>query len=192
MTSYLRFEAPPFDKREIERYAKSVDNENLSQLIDECIEQCDGILNYNVGFCELNFTIKDNLCDFGTFFVRSEALSRNIFEAKKLVLFVASIGHGIDRLIAKYSRTSPLKALIFNAIGTERVEALADSFVAWLEKEASLKALPRFSAGYGDLPLEVQKDIFDFLKPEKQIGVFLSDSFVMSPSKSVTAFVGLK
>ena len=192
MTNYLKLEAPPFDKREIERYAKGKDDVNLSHLIDECIEQCGGILNYNVGFCELNFTIKEDLCDFGTFSVHSAALSRNIFEAKKLVLFVASIGHGIDRLITKYSRTSPLKALIFNAIGTERVEALSDSFVSWLEKEASLKALPRFSAGYGDLPIDMQKDIFALLKPEKQIGVFLSDSFIMSPSKSVTAVVGLK
>ena len=55
-----------------------------------------------------------------------------------------------------------------------------------------MKASSRFSAGYGDLPLELQEKIFEILKPEKQMGVFLSESFIMSPSKSVTAFVGLK
>ena len=192
MTNYLKLEVPPPNIREIERYARGKDDIELSHLVDECLGQCEGVFNFNIGFCELNFTIKENLCDFDTFSVCSEALSRNIFDAKKVFLFVASIGHGIDRLIAKYSRTSPLKALLFNAIGTERVEALSDAFVAWLEKETSLKSLPRFSAGYGDLPLEVQKNVFDVLKPENQIGVFLSESFVMSPSKSVTAIIGVK
>ena len=105
---------------------------------------------------------------------------------------MASIGHGLDRLIARYSRTSPLRALLFNAIGTERVEALADSFVSYLEDKTEMKAMPRFSPGYGDLPLSLQGEVFKVLKPEKHMGVFLSESFVMSPSKSVTAFVGLK
>ena len=82
--------------------------------------------------------------------------------------------------------------MLFDAIGTERTEALADCFVSYLEREYSMSSLPRFSPGYGDLPLELQKCVFDVLSPEKQIGVFLSDSFIMSPSKSVTAFVGLK
>ncbi len=192
MTEYLSFQAPPIDKREIMRYAKAKSDGEFSELVDECIDKCRDVLNYNVGFCELNFTIQGDLCDFGAFSVSSRSLSQNLSDAKKVFLFVASVGHGIDRLITKYSRTSPLKALLFNAIGTERVEALADSFVTWLEKECSLSALPRFSTGYGDLPLQLQKDIFALLNPEKQIGVFLSDSFIMSPSKSVTAFVGLK
>ncbi len=192
MTDYLNLEAPPFDKREIMRYAISQGAEDLSRLLDECIDKCGGVLKYNVVFCELNFTIDEDLCDFGAFSVSSRFLSENLSDAKRVFLFVASVGHGIDRLISKYSRTSPLKALLFNAIGTERVEALADSFVSLLEKNFSMKASSRFSAGYGDLPLQLQKDIFALLSPEKQMGVFLSDSFIMSPSKSVTAFVGLK
>ena len=135
MTDYLSFDAPVLDRREILRYARSKSDENLEQLLEECISKSDEILNYNVGFCELNFTIDGDLCDFGAFSIRSRSLSENIFCAKKVYLFVASIGHGIDRLIAKYSRTSPLLALLFNAIGTERVEALSDLFVSWLEKE---------------------------------------------------------
>ena len=192
MTEYLKLEEMPFDKREIARYARTQNSGEIDALIDECIEKSRGVLNYNIVFCELKFTIDGDFCDFGKFSVRSKSLSENLCEARKVFLFAASVGHGIDRLITKYSRTLPLKALIFNALGTERVESLADSFVAWLEEKNSMKALPRFSAGYGDLPLSLQKNIFETLKPEKLIGVFLSDAFIMSPSKSVTAFVGLK
>jgi 5-methyltetrahydrofolate--homocysteine methyltransferase len=51
---------------------------------------------------------------------------------------------------------------------------------------------PRFSAGYGDLPLEYQKKIFDLLDPHTQIGLTLNDSYLMSPSKSVTALIGVE
>ena len=49
----------------------------------------------------------------------------------------------------------------------------------------------RFSPGYGDLPLDVQKNIFPLLDCERKIGLTLNESLIMSPSKSVTAFVGM-
>lgn len=98
----------------------------------------------------------------------------------------------IDRLIAKYGKISPTKALIFQAIGSERAEALCNLFCADMEKTYSLKAAPRFSSGYGDLPLESQKPIFSVLLPERNLGITLTDSMLMFPTKSVTAFVGLK
>ena len=49
---------------------------------------------------------------------------------------------------------------------------------------------PRFSPGYGDLSLEVQKEIFSLLDCPRKIGVSLGDSLLMTPSKSVTAIIG--
>jgi cobalamin-dependent methionine synthase I len=50
----------------------------------------------------------------------------------------------------------------------------------------------RFSCGYGDLPLELQRDIFAALNVTKNIGVTLSDNCFMTPTKSVTAIIGIK
>lgn len=50
---------------------------------------------------------------------------------------------------------------------------------------------PRFSPGYGDLAIDAQKDIFALLDCERQIGLTLGDSLLMSPGKSVTAFAGI-
>ena len=44
---------------------------------------------------------------------------------------------------------------------------------------------------YGDLDISVQKEIFKILSPEKNIGVSLTDSMLMTPTKSVTAFIGI-
>lgn len=192
MTEFLSFAPPQIDRTEILRYAKSFGNEVTASVLDEYIEKCEGVLNYNVGFCELKFTPDGDCCNFCDFSVKSKSLAENLKAAKRVFLAVFSVGHGIDRLIAKYSRSMPSIALIINAIGTERVEALADAFTLWLEDKTSLVATPRFSAGYGDLPLSLQRDIFKALAPEIKMGVFLSDACVMTPSKSVTAFIGLK
>ena len=60
-----------------------------------------------------------------------------------------------------------------------------------LAKELGTTLKPRFSAGYGDLPLATQKDIFSALGLDKNLGVLLGDGLLMTPTKSVTAFVGL-
>ncbi|MBR3258643.1 MAG: vitamin B12 dependent methionine synthase, partial [Eggerthellaceae bacterium] len=46
--------------------------------------------------------------------------------------------------------------------------------------------------GYGDLPLEVQPDLLGLLDASRRLGITLSDSLLMSPTKSVTAIVGLR
>jgi cobalamin-dependent methionine synthase I len=74
------------------------------------------------------------------------------------------------------------------------VESLCDAFCAELKAEAMENGCftrPRFSAGYGDLPLSLQKDIFRALSPEKHIGAALRESLIVSPSKTVTAIVGI-
>ena len=65
-----------------------------------------------------------------------------------------------------------------------------EAILALKEKGVLLK--PRFSAGYGDLPLTVQREIFSQLNPDRKIGLTLNESLLMSPSKSVTAFAGIE
>ena len=49
----------------------------------------------------------------------------------------------------------------------------------------------RFSPGYGGLDISSQADFFKLLPMTKQMGVSLSESFLMTPTKTVTAFIGV-
>ena len=80
--------------------------------------------------------------------------------------------------------------MFFQAIGAERIESLCDAFCAEREAEG-LRLRPRFSPGYGDLPLELQRDLFRGLDCSRKIGLTLNESLLMSPSKSVTAIAGI-
>ena len=86
---------------------------------------------------------------------------------------------------------SPYEGWLLHAIGTERVEAAADDTEAMLREEG-LILTPRFSPGYGDIPLSVQTDLFRVLDCPRRIGLTLTSSLLMSPAKSVTAFIGVR
>ena len=183
---------PPFCEKEILRYAacKEADSE-ISALVKACINEIKNKLTYKVCYCEMPVNIDGNTCDFGAFGLHSQNLALNLKGCERVILFAATVGIGIDRLIAKYGHISPSKALMFQAIGAERIEALCDAFCDDIWAEYNMGTKPRFSPGYGDFPIAAQKDIFAVLSPEKYIGLTLTDSMLMSPSKSVTAIVGL-
>lgn len=186
------YKEPIFCEKEILRYAgcKKADDEVVS-LLKLCINEAREKLIYKVCYSEFPVFVKGDCCDFRFFSLHSENLAHNLTGCKSVIIFAATVGIEIDRLISKYSRISPSKALMMQAIGTERVEALCDAFCEDIKEERKVTLRPRFSAGYGDLPLDIQKNIFAVLDCSKRLGISLNDSLLMSPSKSVTAFVGV-
>ena len=131
-----------------------------------------------------------NELDLGFAKVRSNSLCRNLNGCSRLVLFAATIGVGADRLIAKYNRLSAARAAALQALGAAAAEQWCDKVNARIVLEYGA-ARPRFSCGYGDLPLKLQREIFPALQVTKNIGVTLTDGDLMIPEKSVTAIVGI-
>ena len=95
------------------------------------------------------------------------------------MIFAATVSLEIARYIARYQRLSPVKALMAQAYGAERIESLCDAFCNEIQDEVMKEGYccsTRFSPGYGDLPLETQVDIFRLLDCSKQIGISLNQS----------------
>lgn len=182
----------PISRKEILRYAGCKSESDLPQgFLDECIEAAKGQLSYKVCYSFFDAKINGDICDFGDISVKSAGLAKNLKGCTKAVIFAATIGVGIDRLIQKYGAVSPAKAVILGAFGAERIEALCDRLCVDIKGETKMALKPRFSPGYGDLDLSFQKEIFALLGCEKLIGLTLNSSMMMSPSKSVTAIAGL-
>lgn len=186
MISVSIYPEPPVSKKEILRYAGGGD-ERTEKLADDCLSEILPCLSYKVCRAKVPVKICKNTVDFGFVSVRSENLAKNLDGCRNAVIFAATVGVAPDRFIAKYSALSPARALMFQAIGAERIEALCDTVSSEYEN-----SVPRFSPGYGDLPLDFQKKIFSLLDCPKNIGLTLNESLLMSPTKSVTAIIGLK
>lgn len=191
------YPAPPVNERECLRYAGCHSREAAAeerQLFEACLSEIQGKLSYKV--CWGRFPVKKEgtSLDFGFVKVDSAGLAKNLEGCGEIILFAATIGLEIDRAIRKYTSLSPAKALFFQAIGAERIESLCDAFCEERREELQAEGKflkPRFSPGYGDLPLEMQRDIFRVLDCSRKIGLTLNESLLMSPSKSVTAIVGI-
>ncbi len=189
------YDAPPFKRNEILRYSGiKQEAPEMTKIVDECIKEATDKAVYRVCYSEISVQMENDEVDFGFAKVVSSDLSKNLYLCNSAVVFAATAGIELDRLTAKYSRISPAKALIFQGIGAERIECLCDLFnneISCLKEKEGKFTRPRFSPGYGDLPLEFQKDIFKFLDCPVKIGLTLNDSLLMSPTKSVTAIIGI-
>lgn len=177
------------------RYAGCRDeNEETKALLESAWEEAKGQLSYRACCRQYPLLLDGDNCNLYFAGVQSHALAQRLQGCGGLLLMGATVGIGIDRLILKYGKVAPARALMMQAIGAERIEALCDALCALMAEEMEKQGLyltPRFSPGYGDLPLEVQKDIFKAMRPENPLGLTLNDSLIMSPSKSVTAIIGL-
>lgn len=189
------YDEPKFNKKEILRYAQAKkEDDSLKTLIDECLKEIEGKLSYKICYSFFDIDFCNDILDLSFASTKSNDLKNNLKDCKKIIVFGATIGIEIDRLIAKYGKISPVKSLIFQAIGAERIESVCDIFNEEIKKDLSNENLftrPRFSPGYGDFPLDFQRDIFNVLDCHKKIGLTLNDSLIMSPSKSVTAIIGI-
>ena len=186
------YKEPLVNRKEILRYAGvAEETHEVNELLDKCLLEVRDKLTYKVCFCEMPVKRDGETLDLGFLKTTSKKLLKNLENCDRIILFAATVGIEIDRLISKYSKISPSKALMIDAIGAERIESLCDAFNSDVSKESEQCTKPRFSPGYGDFSIEHQKDIFRVLDCQKKIGLFLNDSLMMSPSKSVTAIIGI-
>lgn len=125
--------------------------------------------------------------------IKSSDLSKNLSGCEKTVIFAATLGAAIDRLMARASVTDMANAACVNACAAAYLENYCDEVNERIKDELDdgfcLK--PRFSPGYGDFQAAHQKDILDMLEAPKKIGLTVTDGCMLAPTKSVTALIGI-
>ena len=103
-----------------------------------------------------------------------------------------TLGTQFETLLRREQARDMSRAVILAACGSAWVEAGCDQ----VEQELA-HCLPnryrtdRFSPGYGDLPLSLQPKICAALDTQRRLGLYVTESYLMNPSKSVTAIIGL-
>ncbi len=179
-------------RREILGYlgATGTIDAKLNALIESCLDEMLSVITFRVCYEEFPYKKKEDLLDLGFATVKSADLAMRLEGCTSIILLAATLGIGADRLISRYSMTEPSRAVVLQATASAVIEAALDRFCREISKDNM--ARDRFSCGYGDLPLELQRDIFSALDCERAIGLTLNASCLMSPSKSVTAIIGIE
>ena len=191
------------DYSEIARYLGyqkiAVPDEQVSTLIKAAADEMLDVIQPQSVCEKFDLTVEyDEKKDFGLVAfsdvtIKSKDLARNLRDCSQIVLFAATLGPQCDQLIRRSQVKDQVKAAVFQATGAMYIEKCVDLLNEKIKQDAEEQGKtthPRFSPGYGDLSLDVQKSFFRLL-PCQRIGLTLMDTLVMSPEKSVTAFVGI-
>lgn len=135
------------------------------------------------------------LCIVGTPLIfAGHDITTHLDGAVKCALMVCTLGMESERQLQRLSKTNPLDALIFGAACTDLVEQAANAEEAAIVAEATsldLYTSSRFSPGYGDFSLAIQPAFLDVLRAHERLGITLTKDFLMIPTKSTTAVVGM-
>ncbi len=167
-------------KDEILRYLgyknNDCDNE-ISKLIDECLEELDQISNFSYTYLKTNETFD---------FLNKKDYVDLLNGCSEYILCATTLGYEVDKKIKYYLATNKVKALVMDACASTYLIEKADNYEAIFGDNRTF----RFCPGYGNTPLSDNKMILEILKPLKP-KVATLDSLMLSPNKSMVGIIGL-
>ena len=185
----------PFDEKEILRYAMlpSFAPKPEELPLQECLKAAKGAAQCRAVWRRYPVILDGDMLDLGFAKTDSRDLKQHLEGCGEILLFACTAGAETDRRIARAKLLSPARGLLMHAIGAQQVEGGCDRLCARLAQQFPDRQLTdRFSPGYGDLTLEMQRDVMAALDCGRTVGITLTDSLLMTPSKSVTAIIGMK
>ncbi len=166
-------------------------SEAICKLCEDAYNELCKVITPKYIYKEYEFTrTNDGIIIDGIEF-KSEKLLNHLRNSTSVILFGATIGVGADTLVRKYSVTDAAMTSIVHCVGASLVENLCDQACEELKNTIKGEHRPRFSPGYGGLHISSQENFFKLLPMTKQLGVTLSNNYLMTPTKTVTAFIGV-
>lgn len=190
----------PLEKSEVLRYLgyrrKQELTPDISALVDEMIMEVQNVSNarylyqaYDFTLDEVNHAIHLTNTDL---VLQSKQLYSHLKHAKQVVLLAATLGIEVERQVRLYELSKMTKAFVLDAACVDYIEKICDLAEVDIDSQFTDSVLNRrFSPGYGDLSLEVQPQFLKTLGADRQLGLTLTENYLMIPRKSVTAILGL-
>lgn len=182
------------NRAEILRYLRTssrVEDERLDDLIDRCCDEVNGCVKSKTLHRIFDCTVTDDSLIIGDMVFKSSRLAENLKGCKRVCVFGATLGTECDRLLRTYSTTDIARSMVLQACLASKIEEVCDDLEDKLKGEG-LSLRQRYSPGYFDLDIKENKKIFELLELTKRIGLSITDTCQMVPTKSVTAFIGIE
>lgn len=170
-------------------------HENMEKLADECESRL--IAAASPKFHWVYADIADVSEDAVTLaehklILRGKDISEHLSGCFGTALLCATVGDGVDKLLRTVQSEDMAKAVVCDALASAAVEQVCDIAEKKIgERFESKFTTWRFSPGYGDFPLECQGDFLAAVNAMRTVGVCVNDGGLLTPTKSVTAVIGV-
>ncbi|HCW54467.1 MAG TPA: methionine synthase [Clostridium sp.] len=187
------------DRDEVLRYLGhngQVINDDMMNLIDECRKEVVHIISprFTYGYKNVK-ECKEGIEVEGTnLILKGNDIKNHLKNSTECALMAVTLGNEIERRTRQYEKTNLTKGLILDACATTAIEELCDMVENEIKEYAQKKNMSitfRYSPGYGDFPLDIQKSFLNVLDAQKKIGLTVSENYLLFPRKSVTAVIGI-
>lgn len=176
-------------------YGKHAVDDGTLALITEVFRELDQLKRAKSVYRIFDLQVREaGQIEIGGWTVTSKNLAKNLTGCDRIVLFGATLGTEVDQLIRRYSLTDMAKAVVAQACAAAELEEYCDSCQKQIALEAEQQGRylrPRFSPGYGDFSIHCQDTLMRMLDCAKKIGLALTAGEMMTPTKSVTAVIGM-
>lgn len=166
----------------------------VASLLKEVEKICDLKAEYriyeNIVLHDANKSIEVN----NTIFSIGKIIYSQIIKSDSVVFFACTAGNEIGKRSRQAMKEGDLlEGYIFDVIGSEAVEAVADLMQDDLQAGLAVsgrKITNRFSPGYCGWNVSEQHKLFGLI-PNNHCGIRLTDSALMEPIKSVSGIIGM-
>ena len=177
-------------------YKGQIIDDNLKETINQCKNITKARINPRYTFRVYSIKKNKGIIEFegSNLKLESRDLYNVLKDCNKCILMAATIGLDIEKDIRKYSLTELTKGIIIDSCATTAIEEVCDMVQEEIQNnilEDEQHTTLRYSPGYGDLPIEKNKDILNLINGQKEIGLTITTNGIMIPRKSVIAIIGI-
>ena len=125
--------------------------------------------------------------------LQGEDIRKHLAGCHQAILLAVTLGPMVDSQIRRAAVGDVAAGAAADALASalaEQVADLAENKLRQWAAERGLFLTGRFSPGYGDWPITVQPLLAEALDTARQLGLYVTDTYLMTPRKSVTALLG--
>lgn len=176
-------------------YRKCAVDDKTLQVIRESFQELERFADKKSIYRLFELSVTDeNKLLIGNAEIHSRNLRANLKDCTNVLLFAATLGVDVDRHIRRMQLVDMARAVVMQACAATLLEEYCDELQEKIAKQLRSKGKyirPRFSPGYGDFSIHHQKDLLSMLEAPKKIGLAMTESCMLTPTKSVTAVIGI-
>lgn len=186
------------DKQEVLKYLGYTDDVLIDKNVDLILDECIAVIQKTSkpAFIYSYFALKEkvaglSICDT-SLVLNGKSIHKHLKNCHKVAVICVTLSNEIDKVIMQ-SKFDVLRQLFLDMTASVYIEQICGNICCQLKNEKENENLfmtSRYGVGYGDLPLYHQNEVLTIVNAQKRIGLMASADGILTPRKSITAFIG--
>lgn len=186
------------DRRQVLIYLSCKDEKLITEGTEDMMNECEQLLldvmspKYIYKYFPIIFSENAVIPEGTNLVLEGRSICEHLTGCSGIFLIAATIGPEADRLIRRFQIEDMAKAVIIDAFASTAAEQICGIAEEQIRNICPEKYFTwRYAPGYGDLPVNIQKNFLDVLDAPRKIGLCCSDSSILTPIKSITSVMGV-